>query len=85
MQDIVHSFSLDIGKDTTVINEVTTVTPTTTEEAETTILFQTQSFNDPRAIQFSGGENSISFPNEEVEDITQAFEITFERRRPEPG
>ena len=85
MQDIVHLFSLDIGKDTTVINEVTTVLPTTTEEAESDET-TTISFNDPRAIEFSGGENSISFPEEdEVEDFTQAFEITFERRRPEPG
>ena len=83
-------FSLDIGQDTTVINEITTVAPTTTEEEieETTTIFS-QTFNDPRAIQFSSDDNTVSFPEvediDEVEDITQAFEITFERRKPDPG
>ena len=82
-------FSLDIGQDTTVINEITTVAPTTTEEIEETTTIFSQTFNDPRAIQFSSDDNTVSFPEvediDEVEDITQAFEITFERRKPDPG
>ena len=83
-----HSFSLDIGKDTTVINEITTVPATTSaqEELEDTTTDSSESFNDPRAIQFSSDDNSLPFNgDDEVEDITQAFEITFERRRPQSG
>ena len=75
--------------------------PTTTEEIEETTTIFSQTFNDPRAIQFSSDDNTVSFPEvedidevkdiddvediDEVEDITQAFEITFERRKPDPS
>ena len=77
-----ESIQADTPEDLTKVHGNYDVDATTESDETTTTI---SSFNDPRAIQFSGGETSISFPEEEVEDITQAFEITFERRRPEPG
>lgn len=87
MPDIELNFSLDFGRDSAVINEITTtVSSEELEPASTPPPVTSQPLvPSPRAIHSPGSSNNVVFPSgqlEEVEDITQSFEITFETQLP---
>jgi len=65
VEDIVHRFTLNIGQESTEINEITTKLP----EVQATEL---PNATDPPS------DTTIALQDDKVEDITQAFEITFE-------
>ena len=79
VSDIVLNFSVDIGGSTTVISQITTTSPTPSQEDTTTNLPNTRDPQaSPRAVQNSESSNTIRVSEDKVEDITESFQITFE-------